>query len=73
MRVRAALRPAADNSVGPLVCTAFFAAAERAAGPRRLAADFACFASARVDAALRPSRFNAPVIARERVRDTDLS
>src|SRR5690242_18962412 len=69
-RVRAALRAAAERSDAPLVRAAFFAAAERSAALRRRAADRACFASAGFDAAARPSRFTAPVTARDRLRDT---
>jgi hypothetical protein len=53
-----------------LVLAAFFAAAFRFAGPRRRAEDFACLASARGDAALRPSRLSLLSIARERRTDT---
>src|SRR5438105_222522 len=53
-RVRAALR----------------AATERLAGPRRCAAVRVWREIARVDAAPRPSRFNAPSVARERRRET---
>ncbi len=64
--MRAALRAAAERAVAPLVAEAFFAAAERLDADRRLAARLACDDSARCEAALRPSRFNAPSVARER-------
>ena len=55
------LRPAA-----PLVLTALFAAALRAVLVRWRADIFACFESALRDAAERPMRFSALVVARER-------
>src|SRR5262245_15581155 len=68
-RVRAAFRAAADRSAGPLVRAAFFAAADRWAAVRRRAADRACFDSDARDAALRPSRLRARLIARDRLAD----
>jgi hypothetical protein len=64
--VRAALRAAAERFAAPLVIDAFFAAAERLDAGLRLAARCACVASARCEAALRPSRFSALIVARER-------
>ena len=49
--------------------SAMAAAAEREAGPRRLAAVRACFDNARPDTAERPSRFRAFVTARARFAD----
>ena len=51
------------------VRAAFFAAAERDVADRRAAARFACTESALFDADLRLSRFNAPFVARERLRE----
>jgi len=51
------------------VFAAFFAAREREAADLFLAAPRACRESARFEAALRPSRFNARVVARERFAD----
>jgi len=68
--VRAALRAAAERPAAPFVRAAFRAAADRCDAERRRALDRACFAKARDDAALVPSRFNAPRTARERVPDT---
>ena len=51
------------------VRAAFFAAAERDVADRRAAARFACSESALFDADLRLSRFNAPFVARERLRE----
>jgi hypothetical protein len=51
------------------VRAAFFATADRSARVRFCAAVRACRESAFLAAALRPSRFNAPVTARERFRD----
>jgi hypothetical protein len=68
-RVRAALRAAAERPAGPLVRTAFLAAAERATAPRRRALARACRASEVRDAADRPSRLSAFVIARDRLAD----
>ena len=51
------------------VCAALCAAADRSRGLRRRAACFACRDNARRDAALRPSRFRARVVARDRLRD----
>jgi hypothetical protein len=64
--VRAALRAAAERIVAPFVRDARRAAAERLAFDRRRALLRACFASERCEAALRPSRFNARVVARDR-------
>jgi hypothetical protein len=50
----------------PFVREARRAAAERLVFERRRALVRACFASARCEAALRPSRFKAFVVARER-------
>src|ERR1043165_8430674 len=52
-----------------LVRAAFFAARERDAGERFLAAPRACRESARLEAALWPSRFKAREVARERLAD----
>jgi hypothetical protein len=52
-----------------LVRAAFFAAPERDRVDRRRAAERACLESALWDAAERPSRFNAPLVARDRVRE----
>src|SRR5690348_8452803 len=68
-RVRAALRAAAERPFAPLVCAAFFAAAERWPAVRLRADLRACFESARFDAAAWPSRFNALLVARERFVD----
>jgi hypothetical protein len=68
-RVRAARRAAAFRTCGPFVCAARRAAALLAPGDRRRAAPLACRDSALRDAAPRVSRFSAPVIARDRVRD----
>jgi len=65
--VRAALRAAAERIVAPFVREARRAAAERLVFERRRALVRACFANARCEAALRPSRFNAVVVARERL------
>src|SRR5204863_5925059 len=65
-RVLAAFFAAADRPALPLVRTAFLAAAERLVAVRRRAADRAWLESARREAALCPSRFSAPLIARER-------
>jgi hypothetical protein len=64
--VRAALRAAAERIAAPFVRDARRAAAERLVFERRRALVRACLASARWDAALRPSRFNARVLARVR-------
>lgn len=66
-RVRAARRAAALRTRGPLVWAARRADWLRAAADRRRAAPLACRERAFRDAALRPSRFSAPVIARDRV------
>jgi hypothetical protein len=55
------------------VRAAFFAAAERWALVRLLAAERACLESAFFEAADRPSRLSAFVIARDRVRDGALA
>src|SRR5205814_9022973 len=60
---------AAARVRGPFVRAAFFAAAERAPAPRWRAADPACRASDRVEAAERPSRRKAPRTARDRLGD----
>ena len=52
-----------------LVAAAFFADRERDLAERFFAAPRACRESARFVAALRPSRFNAVNVARERLRD----
>jgi hypothetical protein len=52
-----------------LVRAALRAAADRCAALRRRALDRACFANARGDAALLPSRRNARLTAAERRRD----
>ena len=49
-----------------------FCAAERDVADRRAAARFACSESALFDADLRLSRFNAPFVARERLREAFL-
>jgi len=54
------------------VRAAFFAAAERDGLERRLAAERACRESALRDALERRSRFNASLLARDRVRETFL-
>src|SRR5262245_34392193 len=64
--VRAAFRAASRRSPGPLVRTALRADALRADPDRRRAALLAWRDRACLDAALRPSRFNAALIARER-------
>ena len=69
-RVRAAFFAAVDRPVAPLVITALRAAAERADAGFLAAAECACFASAFFDAAEWPSRFNACLVARDRVRET---
>ena len=63
-RVRAAFRAAARRPRRPLVRTAFCAATERDRAPRFRAVDRACLASALLEAALRPSRRRAEVVAR---------
>jgi hypothetical protein len=68
-RVRAAFLAAAERSAGPLVRTAFLAAADRSARVRFAAAVRVCLAKARGEAALRPSRSRARVVARERFAD----
>src|SRR6185312_5964794 len=68
-RVRAALRAAAERPFAPLVRAAFFAAAERWPDVRLRAALRACFDSAFFDAAEWPSRFNALLLARERLAE----
>src|SRR5438874_7305906 len=68
-RVRAAFRAAALRPAAPLVRTAFRAAADREEALRRAAAECACLASARCEAALRLSCFRTPRIARERLAD----
>src|SRR6478735_1978354 len=68
-RVCAAFFAAAERPAAPLVCAAFFAAAERSAAVRFFAADVVCFDSAAFDAAECPSRFNAFLVARDRVAD----
>src|SRR5262249_60934244 len=67
---RPPLRGAADRPRGPFVRAVFLAAPDRAAAPRRCAKVLAWRASADLEAARRPSRFKAPRVARERVRDT---
>jgi len=67
--VRAARRAASRRTPGPLVRTAFRAAALRADADRRRAAAVAWRESACLDAACRPSRFSALLIARERRDD----
>src|SRR6266568_8455247 len=54
------------------VLAAFFAAFERDAADRLLAAAWACRDSAVFEAALCPSRFKAREVARERLADTFL-
>src|SRR5207248_9358204 len=51
------------------VRTAFFAAAERERAERRAEARFACRDNAFFDAARRPSRLSAALVARDRVRE----
>src|SRR6266542_601537 len=65
-RVFAAFFAAADLPERPLVCAAFFAAAERLRALRRRAAERACFESARPEAVLRGSRSSLRFMARER-------
>jgi hypothetical protein len=72
-RVRAALRAAAERSFAPLVRAAFFAAAERSPALRLRADLRACFDSASLDAAERPSRFSALLLARARLRELFLA
>jgi len=69
IRVRAARRAAARRFCGPFVRAAFRAAALRDAADRRRAAVAAWRESAFDDAADRPSRFSAPLTAREREAD----
>ena len=52
-----------------LVRAAFFAAVERDRLERRFAAERACCESALCNAAERRSRFKAPLVARDRVRE----
>src|SRR5438034_9148315 len=59
VRVRAALRAAATRPAGPLVRTAFLAAAFKEPAPRLWAAERVCCASAGFEAAARPSRRSA--------------
>jgi hypothetical protein len=68
-RVRAARRAAARRTRGPFVRTARRAAARRAEAGLRRAAPRACFESARLEAAARPSRFNARRTAVDRRRE----
>jgi hypothetical protein len=68
-RVRAALRAAAERPLRPLVRAARRAEAERSAAVRFRAVERACRDSAFLDAAARPSRFNARSVALERRRD----
>src|SRR5918996_2339697 len=68
-RVLAAFFAAAFRFTGPLVRAAFLADADLLAALRRRAADRACLASARGDAALRPSRLSRFSIARDRRTD----
>jgi hypothetical protein len=68
-RVCAARRAAALRTRGPFVRAARRADALLAEEERRLAAVFACRDSAFREAALRPSRFNAETIARDRFRE----
>jgi len=63
-RVRAAFFAAAERAAEPLVLTPLRAAAERCVALRRLAADLACRSRPLFEAALRPSRFSAPLGAR---------
>jgi hypothetical protein len=63
--VRALFFAAAERPFAPLVRTALWAAAERDAALRRLAARLACCDSARREAALRGSRFSTCLTARE--------
>jgi hypothetical protein len=65
--MRAAFRAAAERAAAPFVAEAFFAAADRLEADLRLAARLACLDRARCEAALRPSRFKAPSVARERL------
>src|SRR6185369_8718252 len=68
-RVRAALRAAILRPRGPFVATAFLAATERARAPRLRALACAWRASARGEAAARPSRRSTRSMARERRAD----
>ena len=65
-RVWAAFFAAAERTAWPFVRDACFAAAERLAGERRVAALFACFDSAVLLAPAPLSRLSAPVAARAR-------
>src|SRR6202035_3177954 len=69
LRVRAALRADWLRPLAPLARTAFRAELRRAAEPRCLAADRACFDKELRGAARWPSFFNAAVVARERLAD----
>jgi hypothetical protein len=66
--MRFSTNPEAQTSYACIwrVRAAFFAATERAAGERRLAAARLCADSALCEAARRPSRFSAFVLARLR-------
>src|ERR671914_995258 len=68
-RVLAAFLAAAERLAGPLVRAAFFAAAERWDALRRRALARACRESDLGDAADRPSRLSALLIARDRLAD----
>ena len=65
-RVSAAFRAASERLAGPLVRAAFFAAADRSVFVLFAAADRACFESASDEAAFRPSRCKAVLVARDR-------
>jgi hypothetical protein len=68
-RVRAAFRAAARRPRRPLVRAAFAATAERARTPRFRTVERDCLASAVLEAALRPSRRRAELVARWRRAD----
>jgi hypothetical protein len=68
-RVRAALRAARRIPALPLVRTAFWAARWRLAAPRLRALERACRDKDECDAALRPSRFKARLVARDLVAE----
>jgi hypothetical protein len=58
---------AAERADAPFVAAPFFAAAERLAADRRLAAAFVCFDIAALDAPRPLSRLSTDVAARERL------
>jgi hypothetical protein len=68
-RVRAALRAAVARPIGPLVRTAFLAAAFKDPAPRLRAADRVCRVRAVREAAARPSRRSAVRMAPDRLAE----